>query len=110
MRRKRGLSICCVRFLPLPSFALALPSYQALPLTLHAPLLVRRQLLRTYNPSTGQREPARNFKEYEELQRRKAAGEPLTQVLQGGGGGAGEGVMLDEGGGEGYGGSEMGDE
>ncbi|GAA5823605.1 hypothetical protein JCM11251_000695 [Rhodosporidiobolus azoricus] len=72
-------------------------------------LLLRRQLLRTYNPSTGQREPARNFREYEELQRRKAAGEPLTQVLQGAGG-AGEGVMLEDAGEGGYGGSEMGDE
>ncbi|GAA5902377.1 hypothetical protein JCM6882_000514 [Rhodosporidiobolus microsporus] len=71
-------------------------------------LLLRRQLLRTYNPSTGQREPARNFMEYEELQRRRAAGEPVTQVLQGAGG-AGEGMMVDEGG-EGYAASEGAEE
>ncbi|GAA6016037.1 hypothetical protein JCM10207_004421, partial [Rhodosporidiobolus poonsookiae] len=41
----------------------------------------RRATLLAYNPSTGRREPARDFAEYDELQRRKAAGEPLTQVL-----------------------------
>ncbi|GAA5855640.1 hypothetical protein JCM8547_001628 [Rhodosporidiobolus lusitaniae] len=45
-------------------------------------LLLRRATLTMLNPSTSKQEPARAFKEYEELQRRKQAGEPLTQLLK----------------------------
>ncbi|GAA6031097.1 hypothetical protein JCM8097_004003 [Rhodosporidiobolus ruineniae] len=44
-------------------------------------LLLRRQTLTMLNPSTGLHAPASSFAEYPELQRRKAAGEALTQVL-----------------------------
>ncbi|BGP15219.1 hypothetical protein JCM10213_000829 [Rhodosporidiobolus nylandii] len=45
-------------------------------------LLLRRKTLTCFNPHMGMQNRPRAFKEYDELQRRKAAGEPLTRLLK----------------------------
>ncbi|GAA5984922.1 hypothetical protein JCM11641_003628 [Rhodosporidiobolus odoratus] len=73
-------------------------------------LLLRRRTLTMLNPQTGHHQPARDFAEYPELQRRKAAGEEVVELLHNGGveaeDGHGHAEGEETGGGAGWGGSE----